>query len=463
MKKINLRSFRVRVILLILAMLFAVAISDFFIYRFVVKSQFNQLRDKLMIIAQTAALNIEPDMLMKIPLNPQGKSTPEFKIIDNKLKKIQKANPAITYVYILTKTDQEGIWQFMVDAETHKGKAEETEAANPGDKYDASRFPQMLKGYEGPAADKKLLIDEWGVSLSGYAPIRDESGKTLAVLGVDIMADDVYNTQREVNRRVLLILVFGFLLSIGTGALFSKGVIDPVGKLAEGTHRIATGDLQYRVEVKGTDEFRELSASFNRMAASLSEARKKLHDYYYRIVQTLIRSIEAKDPYTGGHSERVAEYSEKIAVKLGLSAEKVAALKKAASLHDIGKIGIFESILNKQGRLTDEEWEVIKKHPVVGEEILKPVFLDDEMLTIIREHHEHLDGSGYPDKLSGQKINIFAKIVSVADAYDAMTSSRAYRPALGKEKAIEELKKQRGIQFDPEVVDAFIKTLQERT
>jgi HD-GYP domain-containing protein (c-di-GMP phosphodiesterase class II) len=230
----------------------------------------------------------------------------------------------------------------------------------------------------------------------------------------------------------------------------------------EGTRHIAAGNLQYQVEIRSADEIGELAKSFNNMAGSLYEARKKLREYFYGIVQSLVRTIEAKDPYTRGHSERVAGYAEKIAVGMGFSAEKAELLKEAAVLHDIGKLGIHEDILNKKEKLTEEEWEAIRMHPATGEDILKPV-LGEEMLEAIREHHERCDGTGYPNKLDAGHISIFAKIIAVADTYDAMTSSRAYRAALSKKEAIEELKKGKGSQFDPQVVDVFVKVLEEES
>jgi putative nucleotidyltransferase with HDIG domain len=174
-----------------------------------------------------------------------------------------------------------------------------------------------------------------------------------------------------------------------------------------------------------------------------------------------VRSIEAKDSYTRGHSDRVAEYAQKIALKMGFSREKAEMVKKVAQLHDIGKLGIDERILNKVEKLTDEEWGMIKKHPETGEEILKPVFLDEKMLALVRSHHERYDGTGYPDGLKGDKTDILAQIVSVADSYDAMTSTRAYRKSLTKEEAVAELKKNSGTQFNPKVAAAFLEVLGE--
>ena len=258
-------------------------------------------------------------------------------------------------------------------------------------------------------------------------------------------------------------LVFGLILSLGLGFLLSNRVTKPIKKLVEGTLRIAQGNLQHQVKVSSHDEIGKLAQSFNKMAQSLYESRRKLHDYFYRIMQSLVRILEARDRYTKGHSERVAGYVERIALKLGYPEERLELLKEVAVLHDIGKLGVPESILNKKGKLTNDEWEVVRKHPLIGEDILRPVLLNEEMLVIIRGHHERFDGKGYPDRLSGENINLFAQIISVADAYDAMTSTRAYRPSLSKQKAMEELANNKGTQFDPKVVDAFLKVLEDES
>jgi putative nucleotidyltransferase with HDIG domain len=243
------------------------------------------------------------------------------------------------------------------------------------------------------------------------------------------------------------------------GILISRKISYPVNRLLTGTRHIANGNLCYKVEIKGADEIKELAKSFNQMGQSLEGSRKTLISYFYAMVQSLVRILEARDPYTRGHSERVAEFAQKIATKMGFSQEKIELLKEISLLHDIGKLGIKEDILNKKEPLTEEEWEAVRKHSLIGEDILKPFLSSSEMLTVIRQHHERYDGTGYPDKVTGENINIFAAIVSVADAYDAMTSPRAYRPALSNAQAIEELEKNKGTQFNPKVVEAFIEAI----
>ncbi len=442
-------------LVLVLSMFFVGAMNNFLIYKFALDSQLDALRNQLMIIAQTAVLVIDADTLMRVSLNPEGVNAPQYKNIAQKLQKIKEINLPIKYIYTMTKTEEKGIWQFIVDP----SPLNEEDASYPGDKYNVARFPEMLKGFDIPSADKKLEVDEWGVTLSGYAPIRDKKGKAVAMLGIDISADDVYLTQREIRKRAVFTLVLGIIFSLSLGMLVSNRIADPIRKLAEGTRRIAKGDLQYQVEIKGRNEISELANSFNEMAGSLSESQKKLHDYFYRAMESLVRLLEAKDAYTRGHSGRVAEYTEKIALKMNFPQKEVESLRKIAKVHDIGKLGIQKSILNKKEKLNEREWKIIQEHPIIGEKILKPIVFNKKMLAIVRGHHERYDGKGYPDGIKGDDIAISSQIVSVADTYDAMTSTRAYRIALSKEEAIEELQKNSGIQFNSLVVKAFLKVL----
>ena len=453
---IKLGSFRFKVTVSLIITLFVMsALTNFIVCKFALTAQFDQIRQKLMALASVSSIMVDADTLSRVPLAHDGVNTPQFKSLAEALTRIKEKDPIIKYIYVLAKTDKESILQFVVDPDYQS----ETGKSYPGDEYDASNYPDMLKGFEGPSADKKLMLDAWGVTLSGYAPIKSQSGKTVAILGVDIAAKDIYHIQKEIYFRMLLVLFISIFTAVALGLLVSAGIIKPIDMLVDGTRRISYGDLHHRVEIKGKDEMAELAASFNDMAQVLSESRDNLRDYFYRVVQTLVSTIEARDYYTKGHSERVADYSEKIALKMSFSGEKVESLKRAALLHDIGKLGVQESILNKKDKLLDAEWEIIKRHPKIGEEILKPVLSDEEMLSVVRSHHERYDGKGYPDKLNGEEINLFAQIVSVADAYDAMTSARAYRGALRKDVAIQELIKNSGSQFSPKVTKVFIEIL----
>lgn len=193
----------------------------------------------------------------------------------------------------------------------------------------------------------------------------------------------------------------------------------------------------------------------------LDKRKKNIEEMSLQLMQMLSTTIEAKDEYTKGHSHRVAEYSVLIARELGWNEKELSNLKNAAHLHDIGKIAIPDTILNKPSKLSEEEFSIIKEHTTIGANILKNISLIDHVQEIVRNHHERYDGNGYPDGLKGKEIPLHARIVAVADSYDAMSSQRIYRNQLPSEKIIQELENNKGTQFDPEITDIFLKLLRE--
>ena len=180
------------------------------------------------------------------------------------------------------------------------------------------------------------------------------------------------------------------------------------------------------------------------------------------IIRALASTVDAKDHYTLGHSQKVSEYSVIIAEEMGLSERDTETIKYAALLHDIGKIALPDDIIKKPSRLTEQEFEIVRKHPNIGAKIIKEIEALAPMVPIVLHHHEHYDGKGYPDGMKGDDIPIGARIVHVTDAYDTMVSARAYRDMLPPELAISELRKNAGTQFDPKVVDIFISSLRKR-
>ena len=181
-----------------------------------------------------------------------------------------------------------------------------------------------------------------------------------------------------------------------------------------------------------------------------------LEENCFNMVTSLATSLEAKDQYTSGHSQRVLEYSSAMAGIIGVSDKEMETLRHAALLHDIGKIGISELIINKTSKLSDLELGTIKSHPSTGEKIAKPLAFLEDALCHIRGHHESFDGRGYPDRIGGEDLPLLTKIMTVADAFDAMTSDRTYRSSMNTDTAVSELRRVAGKQFDPEVVDAFV-------
>lgn len=199
--------------------------------------------------------------------------------------------------------------------------------------------------------------------------------------------------------------------------------------------------------------------AFLNMLKETDFAYKELKKLHESLVEAFANIIDAKSPWTKGHSSRVARYAREIAKVMGLKGKDIDSLNIAGLLHDIGKIGTYDVILDKADRLTHEEFEIVKKHPAHGESILSPIKQLQHILPLIRHHHERIDGKGYPDGLKGEEIPLGARILHVADSYDSMTADRPYRPAPGKDYAVSEFKKYSGVQFDAEVIGVFLSIL----
>ncbi len=188
----------------------------------------------------------------------------------------------------------------------------------------------------------------------------------------------------------------------------------------------------------------------------LKESQEQLKKAYLESIETLRYTVEAKDTYTRGHSDRVSEYSVLIGKRLNLSEEDLENLRIGGLFHDIGKIGIPDAILLKESKLTDDEYSEIKNHPAIGKHILSNAKIFENIIPIVMHHHEKYDGTGYPEKLKGENIPYLARIAAVADTFDAMTSKRSYRDALPLDVVIAELKKNSGTQFDPKILEIFL-------
>lgn len=277
-----------------------------------------------------------------------------------------------------------------------------------------------------------LLLTVFAVLFTFALDIKKDKKRRNLLAFIGLLAATVFVMIEGIST-YFVVSLSGIFVGIGMIILFSLNVLRTAGNI-------------HMMELR-------------RQKKELAKRKRQLEKVSLQMIQTLSTTIEAKDEYARGHSHRVAEYAALIADELGWSSEEIMNLKYAAHLHDIGKIGIPDMLLNKPARLTPEEYSVIKEHTVIGAEILKNISLIPHVAEVARSHHEHYDGTGYPDGLAGEDIPLSARIVAIADSYDAMNSRRIYRNALPPEKIFEEIENNRGIQFDPELADIFLKLL----
>jgi len=307
-----LKSFGLKfTLILFFSMLFSAALSDLLISRADLKNQFAQLRDKLMVISQEASLLVDTGALAKIPLTPEGEKTQEYMTVERTFKQVKSIDPSITYIYILTKTRDQGILRFVVDLDDDDPNAKNKKSARPGDLYDASRFPEMLKAFEGPQADKELSMDEWGLTLSGYAPLKDAAGKTIAILGIDMSAPAVRGMQNEIHQKALIVLLIGIFISLIAGILISRRIAAPVNDLIEGAVKVASGNLGTTVSVKGNDEIATLGNVFNKMSKDLvvyTEELKRVTAERERFLKELEIAKRIQESFLPEHTPKLDHF-----------------------------------------------------------------------------------------------------------------------------------------------------------
>lgn len=236
--------------------------------------------------------------------------------------------------------------------------------------------------------------------------------------------------------------------------LIRKGV--DLRALVVAHHKLVSGLQEHNFSLQKQNSL--LARRIEESTKNLTRLYEDLRQTYMRTIKVLAQAIDARDHYTHSHSENVAKYAVSIAEELRMSAHEIELIRDACELHDLGKIGVEDCILSKTSSLNSQEWEQIKRHPQTAAQILEPLTFLDGVVDLVKQHHEHFDGSGYPEGRKGDDILLGSRIIHVADAFEAMTSARSYRPVpLTKEEAIQEIKKNNGTQFDPKVVGAFLK------
>jgi len=302
----------------------------------------------------------------------------------------------------------------------------------------------------------------------GSVPFRDPAGRQMLgaydlVPGVgwgvviEELRDEAYGSLIEMRRQTVLWIALGLVLAIGIGISFAQGISRPIRAFADRALAISRGDFKGTIASRSHNEIGQLAETFNHMTRQLDSYDRNMRELFLSTIKSLAAAIDAKDPYTRGHSERVALFSVAIARELGLDDKSLERVQIAGLLHDVGKIGIADAVLRKPDRLTEAEFGIIKGHPALGASIMGPIRQLKDIIPGMRHHHEALDGTGYPDGLAGGEIPLMARIIAVADTFDAMTSDRLYQKAKDDDFVIQTLRRLSGSRYDPKVVQAFVK------
>jgi len=298
--------------------------------------------------------------------------------------------------------------------------------------------------------------------LGSYATVELDQNTLLGVIAIQDEAAALVSVS-EMRTQTLFISLLAAVLALLIGFYFAEKLTRPVRELAAGAQRIAAGDFSQRVKVLGRTELGELGASFNQMTdriesfvGDLQRSAEENRELFLGTVKALAAAIDGKDPYTRGHSERVSRFSVAVAQGLDLPEDEIEQIRISALLHDIGKIGIDDRVLKKPAALTDEEFEIMKTHPQKGYKIMSQIPAMRDFLPGMYMHHEMINGEGYPQRLKDDEIPMQARIVSVADTFDAMTTERPYQRAMDLESALTRLKSFVGTRYDPRVVAAFV-------
>jgi HD-GYP domain-containing protein (c-di-GMP phosphodiesterase class II) len=318
------------------------------------------------------------------------------------------------------------------------------------------------EGNKGLAATKEFVVYDGGRNvemLGTYSPVTPLNWAVV----VQKPQLEAYRGVLEMQRKARLLALAAVLLSILVSIVAARRITNPLQILAESGRALARGDFSQRVHVRSRTEIGELAATFNTMSQELERfvedlkrAAEENRALFLGSIQMLAGAVDEKDPYTRGHSDRVTRYSLLIGKELKLPSTFLEVLQISAQLHDVGKIGIEDHILKKPGALTAEEFEVMKTHTTKGANILRPVTQLAEMLPGIELHHEALDGRGYPYGLKGDQIPQLARVIAVADTFDALTTNRPYQHAHTPEEALKIIENLAGKRLDPEAVTALL-------
>jgi HD-GYP domain-containing protein (c-di-GMP phosphodiesterase class II) len=357
-----------------------------------------------------------------------------------------------------------GLTPYVVDAQGRLVAAATPEYATGQDMKNLEIVRNFVEGGNRPqlAATKEFTIQSGSERVEMLGTFSPVTALDWAVV-VQKPQREAYRSVYEMQRSARLLAMLAVLVSIMVSIVAARRITNPLEILTQSSRALAKGDFSQRVHLWSRTEIGELAQTFNTMSEELERfvedlkrAAEENRALFMGSIQMLAGAVDEKDPYTRGHSDRVTRYSLLIAKEMNLPASFMETLQISAQLHDVGKIGIEDHILKKPGALTEEEFEVMKTHTTKGANILRPVTQLAEMLPGIELHHEALDGRGYPYGLQGDQIPLLARVIAVADTFDALTTNRPYQQAHTPEQALQIIRNLAGKRLDPDAVAALL-------
>jgi putative nucleotidyltransferase with HDIG domain len=401
-----------------------------------------------------AAAGRAPEVVLAVPV---PKAKPPRLVVEAQIRfhPLQRVSQRVT---------SRGVDVFLIDRQgeilwSNGERGMKTTALDPGVLRSFIKRPMTMTSesrVETPDGVREVFAQVSAIEESGWGLVVQ---KPLSEAFADIERM-IFNAALSTVLLIALSLFFSYLAA--------RWVSQPIQRLADTTHEIAAGKFGGSVEMKGlTFEVADLAEDFNRMSGQVASYVQQLRqaalanrEIFIGSLRAFVAAVDAKDPYTRGHSERVASYSRTIARYLQLPEETQHKIWIGALLHDVGKLGVEDRILRKDGVLAPDEYEQMKMHTVIGAEIMAPIEQLKEMIPAIRWHHEAWNGRGYPDGLKGEQIPLFARIVGVADTFDAITTNRPYQQAYSLQFAVETITRLTGSRFDAKIVTAFLRAFE---
>ena len=290
--------------------------------------------------------------------------------------------------------------------------------------------------------------------------LEARGGDDIAVIGTSLPQTFLVQPSTTTRAQVFGLASAAFVVVIVAGVVVANRITRPLEGVVKASEAVAKGNLTVKLNASGNDELSALASAFNNMVTALEHSNRELMEAYDTTLEGWSKALELRDEETEGHTQRVTDMTVRLARRMGLDGDDLVQIKRGALLHDIGKMGIPDGILNKPGPLTEEQWDVMRKHTIYAYQMLSPIAYLKPALAIPCCHHERWDGNGYPLGWRGQDIPLPARIFAVVDVWDALSSDRPYRKAWPKERVLEHLESHKGVHFDPLVVDEFLRMIQ---